>query len=119
MKKKIMQALGVAAATLGAFGLAVGTTPAGQDVLTAAQQTQVSQRQNGKVNHRSQQQQTQQRQAQKATYRAPQGTLPEGDGMFRLSQLVMTPKQYGTWLLMTGKNKYNDRRNKRWAKGRA
>ena len=78
MKKKIMQALGVAAATLGAFGLAVGTTPAGQEVLTAAQQTTVSQRQNGKVNNRGQQQQTQQRQAQRATYRAPQGTLPGG-----------------------------------------
>lgn len=73
-----MQALGVAAATLGAFGLAVGTTPAGQEVLTAAQQTTVSQRQNGKVNNRGQQQQTQQRQAQRATYRAPQGTLPGG-----------------------------------------
>ena len=118
MKKKIIQAVGVAAAALGAFGLAVGTTPAGQDVLTAAQQTQVSQRQNGKVNHRSQQQQTQQRQAQRATYRAPQGTLPDYGG-YSWQQLSMTPKEYGTWLLMTGKNKYNDRRNKRWAKGRA
>lgn len=111
-----MQALGVAAATLGAFGLAVGTTPAGQEVLTAAQQTTVSQRQNGKVNNRGQQQQTQQRQAQRATYRAPQGTLPGGGGI-RWQQLAMTPKQYGIWLLMTGKNKYNNRRHKRWEKG--
>lgn len=112
-----MQALGAAAAALGAFGLAVGTTPAGQEVLTAAQQTTVSQRQNGKVSNRGQQQQTQQRQAQRAYSIASQGTLPGGDGI-RWRQLTMTPKQYGTWLLMTDKNKYNDRRNKRWAKWR-
>lgn len=115
MKKSLLKSAGLALAAVGALGFGLGTSPAGQEVLTAAQQqSQVVKGQQGKK--ATAKQQTQQQQTQKAKVSSIASYLPWRPGERVYGKLTMTPKQYGIYLLMTGRNKYNDRRNKHWAK---
>lgn len=113
-KRNLLKAAGLALAATGALGFGLGTSPAGQEVLTAAQQqTQVMKAQQGKKATAKQQMQQQQQKvvtSSKAVY------LPWRPNDRVWGKSTMSPKQYGIYPLMTGKNKYNDRRNKHWAK---
>lgn len=114
-KRNLLKAAGLALAATGALGFGLGTSPAGQEVLTAAQQqTQVMKGPQGKKATANQQ--TQQQQTQKARVSSIASYLPWRPNDRVYGKLTMSPKQYGIYLLTTGKNKYNNRRNKHWAK---
>ena len=57
-KKNLLKAAGMALAAAGAIGLGTGTAPVGQEVLTAAQNTQVVQKTPQGKKARANQQQT-------------------------------------------------------------
>ena len=42
--------------------------------------------------------------------------MPFGDGDRVYGKFTMTPKEYGEYLMRSGKDKYNKRRRKHWAK---
>lgn len=113
-KKNLLKAAGMALAAAGAIGLGTGTAPVGQEVLTAAQNTQVVQKapQGKKATTKQQTQQQQQRVvvSSQATY------LPWRPGERVYGKFSMTPKEYGEYLMRSGKDKYNKRRRKHWAK---
>lgn len=114
-KKNLIKAAGIAIAAAGAIGLGTGTAPVGQEVLTAAQNTQVVQKapQGKKATTK---QQTQQQQTQKVRASSTPVYLPWRPGERVYGKFSMTPKEYGEYLMRTGKDKYNKRRRKHWAK---
>lgn len=114
-KKKLIQIASLALATAGTFGLGAGTAPVGQEVLTATQNTQVVQKatQGKKA---TTEQQTQQQQTQKVRASAHHVNQPWLPGKRVYGKLSMTPKEYGEYLMRSGKDKYNKRRHKHWAK---
>lgn len=110
MKKKTMlQTAGIALAAAGAVGLAGVSSPAGQEVMTAVQNTQVVQRA-----------------PQQRTVRTSQPVQFETQARHQVSARPMympalldpkvygygslPPKEYGLYLSMSGKNKYNKRK---------
>lgn len=103
-----------------AAGAGLVSSPAGQqtaEVLTqqAAQQTQVVQQQRTARQARASQQSTQQA-PQKVVVSSQAVYLPWGKGDCVYGKYTMTPKEYGEYLMRTGKDKYNKRRRKHWAK---
>ena len=114
-KRNLLKAAGFGLAAMGALGFGFGTSPEGQEVLTAAQQqTQVMKGQQGKKT--TAKQQTQQQQTQKVRVSSLASYLPWRPNDRVWDKSTMSPKQYGIYLLMTGKNKYNECRNKHLAK---
>lgn len=109
-----------AVAAVVAAGAGLVSSPAGQqtaEVLTqqAAQQTQVVQQQRTARQARASQQSTQQA-PQKVVVSSQAVYLPWGKGDRVYGKYTMTPKEYGEYLMRTGKDKYNKRRRKHWAK---
>ncbi len=108
-----------AASTLMAGAFGVVSSPSGQQLIEQAAQAQSAQvMQSQRVGGGNAQ-----AQAQRAT--TPQQTRTNllmnpyfypGGGFTSYVGAGMSPKEYGQWLLATGKNKYNDRRNKHWRK---
>lgn len=115
MKKSILHTALAASAAVVA-GLAAGPSTL-QLVQTAADQAGISQRQE----YRSTQRLANQTQAQQqAKLQVKTGMnynlIPYFPGEKNLSNFEMSPKEYGEWLMRTGKNKYNNRCHKHWAK---
>lgn len=114
-KKNLLKAAGMALAAAGAIGLGTGTAPVGQEVLTAAQNTQVVQKAPQGKKARANQQQTQQQQ-QRVVVSSQATYLPWRPCERVYGKFSMTPKEYGEYLMRSGKDKYNKRRRKHWAK---
>jgi hypothetical protein len=108
-----------AAAAMVAAGAGLVSSPAGQqtaEMLTQqAQQTQVVQQQRTARQARASQQSTQQA-PQKVVVSSQAVYLPWRKGDRIYGKYTMTPKEYGEYLMRTGKDKYNKRRRKHWAK---
>ena len=106
-----------------AVGLGMVSTPSTQQVIeqTVQNGTVVQQQQaNQQRNVRSTQQQAQQRASQTIRSNGMMNPyLPVGGGGQLFSSYGMSPKEYGEWLRATGKDKYNKRCHKHWAKMRS
>ena len=113
-KKSLMKTAGMAIAAAASVGLAGISSPVGQEVITAAQNTQVVQQAQQGKKARASQQQTQQTQ-QRVITSSQAVYLPWGNGDRIYGKFCMTPKEYGIYLMQSGKNKYNNRRRKHWA----
>lgn len=113
--KKLM--MGVAAAALGAVGgLGPTSMETAQTIVEVNQTTvQQAQGQRAQANQGQQNAVSQQKTAQSGTQ---QNYLPYNDYVY-VNDCGLSPKEYGLYLLRSGKNKYNDRRRKHWAKMRA
>lgn len=114
-KKNLFKIAGLSLTAAGAFALGTGTAPVGQEVLTAAQNTQVVQK-STQAKKATTEQQTQQQQAQKVRASAQHVYLPWHPGERVYGKFSMTPKEYGEYLMQSGKDKYNKRRRKYRAK---
>ena len=115
-RKKGMAALATTAmAAIGAIGLGTMSSPSGQEVVNAMQNTQVVQKAPQTKKARANQQQTQQQQ-QRVVVSSQAVYLPWRDGDRVYGKFCMTPKEYGEYLMRSGKNKYNNRRRKHWEK---
>lgn len=114
-KSKLTQIAGLALTAAGAFGLGAGTSPVGQEILTATQNTQVVQKAT-QAKKATTEQQTKQQQTQKVRASAHHVYLPLQPGEKVYGKLSMTPKEYGEYLMRSGKDKYNKRRRKHRAK---
>ena len=113
--KNLMKTAGMAIAAAASVGLAGVSSPAGQEVLTAAQNTQVVQKAPQARQARAQQQSTQQA-PQKVVVSSQAVYLPYRPGDRVYGKFTMTPKEYGEYLMRTGKNKQNARKAKHYAK---
>ena len=82
-KKNLLKAAGMALAAAGAIGLGTGTAPVGQEVLTAAQNTQVVQKAPQGKKARANQQQTQQQPAKRGTGGIERSTTSELRGLVK------------------------------------
>lgn len=121
MKKKSMLATMAGAA---AIGLGMVSAPSTQQVIEQTvqngNQVTVQQQQANQQRNVRSQQQAQQRTSQ--NYRSNSLTnpyAPTGGGLEYVSSYSMTPKEYGEYLMRTGKDKYNKRCRKHWAKMRS
>lgn len=121
MKKKSMLATMAGAA---AIGLGMVSAPSTQQVIEQTvqngNQVTVQQQQANQQRNVRSQQQAQQRTSQ--NYRANSLTnpyAPTGGGLEYVSSYSMTPKEYGEYLMRTGKDKHNKRCRKHWAKMRS
>ena len=114
-KKNLLKAAGMAIAAAGAIGLGTMTSPVGQEVVNAVQNTQtIQQGQQGKQARANQQQTTPQQVKVAVSSQAVYLPYRPGDRVY--GKLSMTPKEYGIYLMMTGKNKQNARKAKHYAK---
>lgn len=114
MKRKIITALAAGAAAVG--GMMTG--PSGQQIMEQmaqqTEQTQIEQKAPSQQQRVTQQAQNQQR----TTNQVIRNYLPAGgSGLFLAGNFGISPKDYGEYLLRTGKNKQNDRKRKHIAKG--
>lgn len=115
MKRKIITALAAGAAAVG--GMMTG--PSGQQIMEQmaqqTEQTQIEQKAPSQQQRVTQQAQNQQ---QRTTNQVIRNYLPAGgSGLFLSGNFGISPKDYGEYLLRTGKNKQNDRKRKHIAKG--
>lgn len=109
--KKLM--MGMAAAALGMVG-GLGPT-AVETAQTIAQSETVVEAQAPQRNVNQGQSQNAIAQNKTAQSGIQQNYLPYSDRAY-YSQPGLTPKEYGLYLLRSGKNKYNDRKRKHYAK---
>ena len=114
-KKGLLASAATAIAAVGAIGLAGVSSPVGQEVVNAVQNTQVVQKAPQGKKARANQQQTQQQQ-QRVVVSSQATYLPWRPGDRVYGKFSMTPKEYGEYLMRSGKDKYNKRRRKHWAK---
>ena len=114
-KKSLLATAATAIAAAGAIGLAGVSSPAGQEVVNAVQNTQVVQKAPQGKKARANQQQTQQQQ-QRVVVSSQATYLPWRPGERVYGKFCMTPKEYGEYLMRSGKDKYNKRRRKHLAK---
>ena len=114
-KKNLFKAAGIAIAAVGAIGLGTGSSPVGQEVVTAAQNTQIVQKAQ-QAKRATAKQQTQQQQTQQSRVLSKAVYLPFGDGDRIYGKFTLSPREYGEYLARSGKNKYNNRCRKHWAK---
>lgn len=114
MKRKIITALAAGAAAVG--GMMTG--PSGQQIMEQmAQQTEQTQIEQKAPSQQRVTQQAQNQQ-QRTTNQVIRNYLPAGgSGLFLAGNYGISPKDYGEYLLRTGKNKQNDRKRKHIAKG--
>ena len=103
-----------------AVGLGMVSAPSTQQVIEQVAQngpTVVQQQVNNQRNIRSTQQQAQQRNVQTVRSNGMMNPYyPVGGGGLLGSNYGMSPKEYGEYLMRTGKDKQNKRRRKHWAK---
>ena len=120
MKKKSMLATMAGAMVA---GLGMVSTPAAQQVIEQTAQnsaTVVQQQANQQRTVRSTQQQAQRMTNQTVRSNGIMNPyVPFGGGGLLGSNYGMTPKEYGEYLMRTGKDKYNKRCRKHWAKARS
>lgn len=109
--------MGIAAATLAAMGGLGPTAMETAQTIAEVNQTTVQQAQ-GQRAQANQGQQNAVSQQKTAQSGIQQNYLPYSDYGY-MNDCGMSPKEYGLYLLRSGKNKYNDRRRKHWAKMRA
>lgn len=105
-------------------GLGMVSTPAAQQVIEQTAQnsvTVVQQQANQQRTVRSTQQQAQRMASQSVRSNGIMNLyMPYGGGGYLYyGSYSMTPKQYGEYLMRTGKDKYNKRCRKHWAKMRS
>jgi len=117
MKKKSMLATMAGAMVA---GLGMVSTPAAQQVIEQTAQnsaTVVQQQANQQRTVRSTQQQAQRMTNQTVRSNGIMNPyVPFGGGGLLGSNYGMSPKEYGEYLMRTGKDKQNKRRRKHWAK---
>ena len=114
-KKGLMATAATAIAAIGAVGLGGMSSPVGQEVVNAVQNTQVVQKAPVTKKARASQQQTQQ-QTQRVIASSQAVYLPFRPGDRVYGKFTMSPKEYGEYLMRSGKDKYNKRRRKHLAK---
>lgn len=105
----------VASAIVAAGAVSLGSAPVGQDVVRTVNNTQAVQQQQQRKQARANQQKAQQPQ-QRIVNNNQSNYLPSDPRVRATGKLIMDPRQYGEWLMITGKNKYNNRRRKQYAK---
>ena len=107
-KKNLLSAAVTAVAAVGALGLGGASSPVGQEVMNSVQNTQIVQKASRSTSVRVTQQQAQQ-QTQRVYSSSQSVYLPYGYGDRIIGKFTLTPKEYGEYLLRSGKNKYNNR----------
>lgn len=116
MKKKSGFLGTIAAATLAVAG-GLASSPTGQQLVQTAvdNSTKIEQQQQRYNNNTQQQQAQQSRQVTRANM-SMNPYLPTGGGLRLFGGGGISPKEYGIWLRMTGKDKQNKRKRKHYAK---
>jgi len=116
-KSKVMTVLGAMAA--GALGLV--SSPSGQQLAEQSMQQVKGQQVTQQAPQRYLNQQGQQAQranpGQTVQQYLQNPTIPGGGGLRIAGNYSMSPKEYGEYLMRTGKDKYNKRKRKHIAKG--
>jgi hypothetical protein len=115
MKKKSGFLGTIAAATLAVAG-GLASSPTGQQLVqTAVDNSTKIEQQQQRYNNNTQQQAQQSRQVTRANV-IMNPYLPTGGGLRLFGGGGISPKEYGIWLRMTGKDKQNKRKRKHYAK---
>lgn len=118
MKKKFLTALAAGASAI-AGGLV--SSPSGQQLMeqaaSQAQGQQVTAQAPQRYNNNSQQQAQNRLPGQTVQQYLSNPYAPMGGGRYNGNGYGMSPKEYGEYLMRTGKDKYNKRKRKHIAKG--
>ena len=118
MKKKILTALAAGAAAV-AGGLI--SSPSGQQLMeqaaSQAQGQQITTQAQQRYNNNGQQQAQNRLPIQHVQQILSNPYAPMGGGHYYGTYYGMSPKEYGEYLMRTGKDKYNKRKRKHIAKG--
>ena len=118
MRKKFLTALAAGAAAI-AGGLV--SSPSGQQLMeqaaSQAQGQQVTAQAPQRYNNNSQQQAQNRLPVQTVQQYLSNPYAPMGGGRYYGNGYGMSPKEYGEYLMRTGKDKYNKRKRKHIAKG--